>query len=272
MRVNLKKLSLKRLQSLLAEEGPEIYPEVISALENDPRSGAQKLVRYCKNQLEALNRAREQSARMYAYERQLWAMGYRLVAGLDDVGRGPLAGPVVAAAVILPGEILLPGLEEVRRLTPRRRQELYEEIRAKAVTVGVGMVYPEGMDEASSVMASYKALIKAVNDLAVEPDYLLIDGFHLPDVTQPQAPVAGGDTQSCSIAAAAVVARTLRDEYMIEMDRLYPQYGFASHKGYGTPEHRAALARYGPCPIHRPATSGERSLLSLTSGSLFGEE
>jgi ribonuclease HII len=111
-----------------------------------------------------------------------------------------------------------------------------------------------------------------VNDLTIEPDYLLIDGFHLPNVTQPQAPVAGGDTQSCSIAAAAVVARTVRDEYMIEMDRLYPQYGFASHKGYGTPEHRAALARYGPCPIHRPATAGERDVLSLTAGFPFGDE
>lgn len=272
MRMKIKKMSLKKLQSLIAEMGPEIYPEVIRTLGADPRGGAQKLVKYCQARLEEWERERERIARMYSYERQLWAMGYKMVAGLDEVGRGPLAGPVVAAAVILPSELVLPGIDDAKRLSPRRRQELYQLVRENAISVGVGMVHPDGIDEANVMLATYKALIKAVNNLSVAPDYLLIDGLHLPNVTQPQAPVVGGDTQSCSIAAASIVAKVLRDEYMIEMDRQYPEYGFANHKGYGTAEHRAALEKYGPCPIHRKAVGEVREMLSLSSGLPFGEE
>lgn len=272
MRINIKKMSLKKLQTLIAEKGPEVYPQVIQALGEDPRGGAQKLVRYCQSRMDEWERERDRIGRMYSYERQLWAMGYNMVAGLDEVGRGPLAGPVVAAAVILPGEVVLPGIDDAKRLSPRRRQELYETIREHAVAVGVGMVHPEGIDEASVMLATYKALIKAVSDLAVQPDYLLIDGLHLPNVTQPQVPVVGGDTQSCSIAAASIVAKVVRDEYMIEMDRQFPEYGFANHKGYGTAEHRAALERYGPCPLHRKATGGSRDILSLTPSLPFVED
>lgn len=255
-RIILKRMSLKRLQALIAEQGPDIYPEVIAALQDDPREGAQRLVRQCQTYLKERERQRAVLQRMYSYERQLWSMGYRHVAGLDEVGRGPLAGPVVAAAVILPGEVELPGIEEAKRLSGRRRMELYKRIREVAVAVGVGLVQPEGLDEASVVVATYKAFMKAVNDLPVTPDYLLIDGVHLPGVTQPQVPVVGGDTLSCSIAAAAVVAKVVRDEYMVEMDAKYPAYGFAQHKGYGTAEHRLALERYGPCPIHRKPSDG----------------
>ena len=272
MRLNIKKMSLKKLQGLIAEKGPEIYPEVIKALGADPRGGAQKLVKYCQTRLEEWERERDRITRMYSYERQLWAMGYKLVAGLDEVGRGPLAGPVVAAAVILPGEVVLPGIDDAKRLSPRRRQELYQQIRETAISVGVGLVHPDGIDEASVMLATYKALIKAVGDLSVQPDYLLIDALHLPNVTQPQAPVVGGDTQSCSIAAASIVAKMVRDEYMIAMDREYPEYGFANHKGYGTAEHRAALERYGPCPIHRKTAGEVRDILTLTPSLPFAED
>ncbi|HYG59844.1 MAG TPA: ribonuclease HII [Symbiobacteriaceae bacterium] len=272
MRVNIKKMSLKKLQELIHEQGPEVYVDVIDVLKNDPRGGAQKLVRLCQTRLDEWKREKERLGRMYSYERQVWAMGYRQVAGVDEVGRGPLAGPVVAAAVILPGELSLLGLEEVRRLTGKRRQELYEQIREKAVAVGIGMVHPEGIDEANVMMATYKAMVKAVTDLSVQPDYLLIDALHLPGVAQPQAPIAGGDGQSCSIAAASVVAKVIRDEYMIEMDKQYPQYGFASHKGYGTQEHRAALERYGPCPIHRKTYGSVREIMSLSSGAMFADD
>lgn len=270
--MNIKKMSLKKLQNLIAERGPDVYPEVIKALGEDPRGGAQKLVKYCQARLEEWERERDRITRMYSYERQLWAMGYKLAAGLDEVGRGPLAGPVVAAAVILPGEVVLPGIDDAKRLSPRRRQELYQVIRETAVSVGVGVVHPDGIDEASVMLATYKALIKAVGDLTVQPDYLLIDALHLPNVTQPQAPVVGGDSQSCSIAAASIVAKVVRDEYMIEMDRQYPEYGFANHKGYGTAEHRAALERFGPCPIHRKVVGVERDVLSLTPSLPFAED
>jgi ribonuclease HII len=269
--MNVKKMSLKKLQNLINDRGPDVYAEVIHVLGTDPRGGAQKLVRYCQAKQEEYQRERERVARMFSYERQVWAMGYKLVAGLDEVGRGPLAGPVVAAAVILSGEILLPGIEDIKRLSPKRRQELYAFIKAKAVAIGIGMVHPEGIDEANVMMATYRAMVKAVADLPTPPDYLLIDTLHLPGVGQPQAPIVGGEGQSCSIAAASIVAKMTRDEYMIEMDKLYPQYGFASHKGYGTLEHRQALERYGPCPIHRKSYGSVREVVAL-SGTIFADD
>ncbi len=262
MRLNIKKMSLKKLQTLIQERGPEFYPEVIHALGGDPRGGAQKLVRFCQARMEDWKKERDRLGRMYSYERQVWAMGYRLVAGVDEAGRGPLAGPVVAAAVVLPGEVYLPGLDDCKRLSPKKRQELYDRIKETAVGVGIGMVDPEGIDESNVLMATYKAMVKAVQNLPVGPDYLLIDSLHLPGVTQPQSPVVGGDTLSASIAAASIVSKITRDNYMIEMDRLHPEYGFANHKGYGTAEHRAALEKYGPCPIHRKL-GGDREILQL---------
>jgi ribonuclease HII len=272
VRVNIKKMSLKQLQDLLIERGPEVYPDVIRALESDPRGGAQKLVRLCQSKLDEVDRERERIGRMFSYERQVWAMGYKFVAGLDEVGRGPLAGPVVAAAVVLPGELMLPGLDDVKRLSPKRRQELYELIKREAIAIGIGMVHPSGIDEANVTMATYKAMVKAVAQLHIAPDYLLIDALHLPNVTQPQAPIVDGEGQSCSIAAASIVAKVVRDEQMIEMDRLYPVYGFANHKGYGTQEHRDALERFGPCPIHRKNYQADREIISLAQGALFADD
>jgi ribonuclease HII len=247
-------MSLKELQELLLERGPEVYPEVIAALEQDPRGGARRLLRQCQERMGAWELERQQLQRLYSYERQVWAMGYRQVAGVDQVGRGPLAGPVVAAAVILPQDVHLPGVTDVKRLTPRRRKELYDQIRKVAVDIGIGMVQPDGIDEASVLIAIHKAMARAVNSLKVTPDYLLVDSYHLPGVSQPQAPIVGGESLSISVAAAAVVAKVVRDEHMEEMDRLYPQYGFAQHKGYATPEHRAMLEEHGPSPIHRRMT------------------
>lgn len=272
MRINLKKMSLKKLQCLIADGGADMFAEVIEVLKGDPRGGAQKLVRYCQGRLQELHKEQERVGRMFSYERQLWAMGYRLVAGIDEVGRGPLAGPVVAAAVILPGELFFPGIEESKRLSGKRRQEVYDQIREKAVSVGIGMVHPDGIDEANVVLATYKAMVKAVADLAEAPDYLLVDSLHVPNVTQLQAAIAGGDGQSCSIAAASIVAKVTRDQYMIDMDRLYPQYGFANHKGYGTLEHREALEKYGPCPIHRKAFGSVREIVPLTPGGVISED
>lgn len=244
-------MSLRQLHQYVQARGPESYPEVIAALAGDPRGGAQRLVRYCRERLEEWERQKSLLTRMYAHERRLWSQGARYVAGVDEVGRGPLAGPVVAAAVVLPGEVFLPGLENIRRLTERRREALYDEIRRVAVSVGVGMADPAGIDETSVLLATYEAMSRAVRGLTVPPDHLLLASLHLPHPGPPQTLVAGGEGASASVAAAAVVAKVTRDRYMMEMDRLYPQYGFAHHKGYGTAEHRAALEKYGPCPIHR---------------------
>jgi ribonuclease HII len=259
---SLKKLSLKKLQQLIHDGGPGVYAEVIRVLGSDPRGGAQKLVRQCQERLADSHKEVERVRRMFSYERQVWAMGYQLVAGIDEVGRGPLAGPVVAAAVILPTEVSLPGIDEAKRLPAKRRQDLYERIQDAAIAIGIGMVHPDGIDEANVMMATYRAMVKAVSSLPLVPDYLLIDGLHLPGVMQPQTPVVDGEGQSSSIAAASVVAKVTRDAHMIAMDDHYPGYGFAHHKGYGTSAHRVALDRYGPCPIHRrPAAEGPAKLL-----------
>lgn len=248
---NIRKMSLRELQQYIQERGPECFPEVIAALANDPREGAKRLVRLCQARLEDMERQKARLSRMYVHERPLWAAGVRHVVGMDEAGRGPLAGPVVAAAVVLPGEVYLSGLENVRRLPPRRREELHEQICRAAVAVGIGMAEPDGIDEPSVLVATYVAMSRALANLGVQPDHLLVDSLHVPEVNVSQTLVPGGEAASASIAAASVVARVTRDRYMVEMDRLYPQYGFAHHKGYGTAAHRAALQKYGPCPIHR---------------------
>jgi ribonuclease HII len=206
---------------------------------------------------------------MYSFERQVWAMGYRRVVGLDEAGRGPLAGPVAAGAVILPREIYLPGLDDSKRVPEKRREELYKIIRERALAVGVGMVDPEGIDEENILWASYLAMERALEDLKMSPDYLLVDAIRLPSVSAPQTPIIGGDALSASIAAASIVAKVTRDRYMVEMDQLYPEYGFAANKGYGTPEHRQALERYGPCRIHRLSFAPVREA-ARTRGEMAG--
>lgn len=271
MRRSLRKMSLRQLQQFVQEKGPESFPEVIAALAGDPRGGAQRLVRYCRERLAEWEQQKSLLSRMYEHERRAWEHGARYVAGVDEAGRGPLAGPVVAAAVVLPGEVLLPGLENIRRLTERRREALYEEIHRVAVAVGTGMADPEGIDETSVLLATYQAMAKAVQSLAVSPDHLLLTSLHLPDSGRPQTLIVGGEAVSASIAAAAVVAKVTRDRYMVEMDRLYPQYGFAHHKGYGTAEHRAALEKYGPCPIHRRLGHGREALSAAPARPARGD-
>lgn len=249
--MNIRRMSIRELQAMIASVDVERYPEIIALLRNDPRGGVQRIVGLCEARLTERQKDQDRLIGMYSFERQVWAMGYRRVVGLDEAGRGPLAGPVVAGAVVLPREIYLPGLDDSKRVPEKRREELFELIREKALAVGVGMVNPEGIDEENILRASYLAMERAVEDLRTIPDYLLIDAIKLPSVSVPQTSIIGGDALSASIAVASIVAKVTRDRYMIEMDRLYPQYGFAANKGYGTPEHRQALVRYGPCPIHR---------------------
>lgn len=251
MRYQLRKMSLKRVAQLIQERGIDFYPEVIGALESDPRGGAQRLVRLCRERLAEWNRQKDLLVRLTLHEQAAVASGARLVAGVSEVGRGPIAGPVVAATVILPPGLALPGLGEVRRLSSKRRAEVAAQIRAEAIAISTKLIQPEAADEGAVIRSIYQAMTEAVLGLPMTPDHLLVDGLHVPMVKQAQTLVVDGEEASVSIAAAQVIARVTRDEYMQEIDRQYPQYGFAAHKGYGTVEHREALRRYGPCPIHR---------------------
>jgi ribonuclease HII len=189
-------------------------------------------------------------------EMALYRQGYRLIAGLDEAGRGSWAGPVVAGAVVLPlgndrlGQAL-DGVRDSKELNPLERERLYDVIQAEALAVGVGMMPPDQIDELGIVPTTKEAMALAIAQLACPPDFLLIDFLGLAQLDYPQKSIVHGDALSLSIAAASIVAKVSRDRFMIELDGQYAGYGFASHKGYGTPQHRAALDRLGPSPIHR---------------------
>lgn len=177
--------------------------------------------------------------------------GCSLICGVDEAGRGPLAGPVAAGAVILPKDCTILYLNDSKKLSEKRREELFLEIREKAVSYSVGIVGPERIDEINILQATYEAMRQAVSGLGVVPDLLLNDAVTIPELAIPQVPIIKGDAKSVSIAAASILAKVTRDHLMEEYDRQFPQYGFAKHKGYGTAAHVAVIREFGPCPIHR---------------------
>lgn len=176
---------------------------------------------------------------------------YGTICGIDEAGRGPLCGPVVAAAVILPDEYNILYINDSKKLSETKREEVYKEIDKYAVAYGVGIVSPERIDEINILQATYEAMRTAIHKLSVTPDILLNDAVTIPMVDIKQVPILKGDAKSQSIAAASIVAKVTRDHLMEEYDKLYPEYGFAKHKGYGTAAHIKAIKEYGPCPIHR---------------------
>jgi ribonuclease HII len=199
-----------------------------------------------------------QQPTMREFEELAARQGYRIVAGVDEAGRGPLAGPVVAAAVILPVGVDLAGVNDSKKLTPSRRDELFDLIHERAVAVGVGMGDHALVDRINILQATLAAMAQAVGALAVPPKYLLIDGISRIPIPIPQRTIKKGDGASISIAAASIIAKVTRDRLMVAYDRQYPGYGFAEHKGYGCVTHLAAIAALGPSPIHRTTFRGVR--------------
>ena len=196
------------------------------------------------------------------FEVRLRRQGYKVVAGVDEAGRGPLAGPVLAAAVVLPEHFQLPGLTDSKKLSPAARERLFPLIRQQALAVGIGLASPAEIDQLNILQGTLQAMLRAVNRLSPEPDYLLIDGITPLPQARPQQALKKGDSRSLSIAAASVIAKVVRDRLMVHYDRRYPGYGFAAHKGYGSAAHRQAIADLGPCPIHRTTFRGVREYLS----------
>lgn len=188
---------------------------------------------------------------MWQIEDRCFAEGYKLVCGVDEAGRGPLAGPVCAAAVILPPNLQIDGLNDSKKLTDKKRRELMPIIKEKAIAYGIAFSNEKEIDQINILQATFLAMERAIGKLETKPDYLLIDGNRLKDFGIPGDAVVHGDSLSASIAAASVLAKVTRDDLMLQMAEAYPQYGFEVHKGYGTKAHYAALAEYGPCQIHR---------------------
>lgn len=188
---------------------------------------------------------------MYEIENGYRQNGYINIAGVDEAGRGPLAGPVYAAAVILPPNAIIKGINDSKKLSEKRREELFSEITEKAIAYNICSIDEKRIDEINILNATYEAMNGAVNGLLVAPDFVLVDGNRIGGMTLPHETVVKGDSKSISIAAASILAKVSRDRFVCEMAEKYPEYGFEQHKGYGTKAHNEAILKYGPCPIHR---------------------
>ena len=189
---------------------------------------------------------------LWIYEHAAQEQGFELICGVDEAGRGPLAGPVCAAAVILPPDLEIEGLNDSKKLTEKKRDALYDIITEKALAYGIAMATEQEIDEINILQATFLAMRRAVEQLSVRPSFVLVDGNREPDLGDlPLKTVVKGDSLSANIAAASILAKVTRDRYMVEMDASYPEYGFAVHKGYGTQKHYEALRQYDACPIHR---------------------
>lgn len=244
-------------------DGQEAVPKgLLELLDADPRRGAREFARRIrerqrKNRLEA-----QRLRKLLRYENELWAQGVQLIAGVDEAGMAPLAGPVVAAAVILPANYKLRGLNDSKKiLDAARRAGMAEQIKTDAVCWSVGRAEVEEIDSINIYHAGLLAMRRAVEALSLAPDYLLVDARRIPQCPCPQLDIIHGDTLSASIAAASIIAKTTRDALMIELDRQYPGYGLASHKGYPTPAHYRALKAHGVLPIHRRSFAPVRQTL-----------
>ena len=190
---------------------------------------------------------------LWTLENEIYAGGVRLLCGVDEAGRGPLAGPVCAAAVILPRNCVIPGLNDSKKLTEKKREALYDVILESAVSCGIAFATVEEIEEHNILVATFMAMNRAIAQLAPRPELALIDGNRNTDIRLPSRCIVGGDGKCADIAAASVLAKVTRDRYMLQMAEQYPEYGFEKHKGYGTKAHYEAIRQYGPSPIHRPS-------------------
>ena len=246
--------SISEIKKLFQAAQIQQLPELILSYEQDERYGVKALVSGAEKKLKALQTEKERIWKLQEYERKYEALGY--VCGIDEVGRGPLAGPVVAGAVILPKNCDILYLNDSKQLSEKKREELYEVIMERAVACGIGYATPERIDEINILQATYEAMREAVSMLSVKPDVLLNDAVTIPKVEIKQVPIIKGDAKSVSIAAASIIAKVTRDRLMVQYDDVFPEYGFASNKGYGAVAHIEALKKYGPTPIHRKSFIG----------------
>ncbi len=232
----------------------EELPALMEYYGADERFGVQRLIAQAQGRIEKLEAEKRRIYELSAYERQYAQAAY--ICGIDEAGRGPLAGPVVAGAVILPKDCGILYINDSKKLSPARREELYEVIMEQAVAVGIGQIGPQRIDEINILQATYEAMRQAIGSLSVTPEILLNDAVTIPGVEIPQVPIIKGDAKSISIGAASIIAKVTRDRLMVDYDRQYPGYGFAENKGYGSAAHIEALKRLGPTPIHRRSFIG----------------
>ena len=246
---NIESKKIGTIKEELADTDIKDLPSFIKEYEADERSGVIKLVETARKRLNSYNEELRRIYDLKQYEREYES--YEFICGIDEVGRGPLAGPVVAGAVILPKDCDILYINDSKKLSAAKREELYDEIMEKAVATGIGMVSPQRIDEINILQATYEAMREAIAKLDPQPDILLNDAVTIPQVSINQVPIIKGDAKSISIGAASIIAKVTRDRLMEEYDSILPGYGFASNKGYGSAEHIKAIKDMGPTPIHR---------------------
>jgi len=248
---NTEQLSLKTILEQYSEPNMVVSRQVLRNLQRDTRAGARKIYQTLLRRSEEQSRESRRLETMLYFERVLWKTGITRIAGVDEVGIGPLAGPVVAAAVVFPPQTVIDGIHDSKLLDAPTRERLDGEIRAKASGIGIGVVDIEEIDRINVYHAGLRAMQLAIAALPVSPQHVLVDSRTIPDLSLPQNSFDKGDGINFSIAAASIVAKVHRDGLMTEMDSIYPGYGFADHKGYATPVHQSAIRNLGPCAIHR---------------------
>ncbi len=244
---------LATVENILSESDikNEQLTQLVSLCIADQRKSIQKLGISAQKLLEKQEMERQRTAAMYMREMELWAKGTVAIAGIDEVGRGCVAGPVVAGVVILPMRPKLLHLNDSKKLSANQRERLDEQIREHAIDYAIGEVDAQRIDQIGIVKATFEAMRLAVGQLVIEPDHLLIDAFRIPDLDVPQTNIVGGDGVSAAIAAASIIAKVYRDRIMTDLHHQYPEYGFDNHKGYGTAEHMQQISTYGLSPLHR---------------------
>ncbi len=245
---------ISEIKALFQAAAVDELPELIEAFRADTRSGVQAVIAGAEKRQKAVLDEKKRLEGMKRYEHQYAQAG--VICGIDEAGRGPLAGPVVAGAVILPKDCEILYLNDSKQLSEKKREELYAVIMEKAQAVGVGYASPERIDEINILQATYEAMREAVGALSLKPDILLNDAVTIPGLSIRQVPIIKGDAKSVSIAAASIIAKVTRDRLMRQYDSLFPEYGFAQNKGYGAASHIAALQKYGATPIHRKSFIG----------------
>lgn len=259
MAIDPTRLPLDEIRARCAR-GEPVTPQLLRRLQRDPRRGARQLYEVLRRRFEREREERLRLDAMLNFERVLWRSGVRHVAGVDEAGTGPLAGPVVAAAVVFRPEPAIAGIDDSKRLDAAQRTALAARIRAEAAGIGIGIADVEEIDRLNVYHAALLAMRRAVEALPMRPDHLLVDARTIPDLDLPQNAFHKGDGIDYSIAAASIIAKTHRDELMEKLDAQYPGYGFARHKGYATADHQAAVRRLGPSPIHRRSFTFLREL------------
>ncbi|MDX2029585.1 MAG: ribonuclease HII [Blastocatellia bacterium] len=262
---------VSRLKARFFDQEEPMPRGMLEALETDSRASARRLAAQLRARRQG-DRAESRRLRsLLQFERELWSQGFAMIAGVDEAGVGPMAGPVVAGAVVLPRDYTLRELDDSKKLDEPMREQLAGRIRADAVAWAIGVAEVEEIDRVNIYQAGLRAMRRAIEGLRVQPDFVLVDARTIPDCPAPQRGIIRGDSLSASIAAASIIAKTTRDRMMLELDREFPGYGFASHKGYPTPEHFRTLRELGVSPAHRRSYRPVRELLGLApaQSSLF---